>query len=148
MEQSSSWEANRHSVKKYPAFMEPDSSLPCSQEPPQVRIPNHIHPVYTFPPYFFSYHPYPETISSIRNPKGHYAVRSQTHFTCISCIPELIKVLPLSWVIYNLWIVDVLNIFPIYAECKIVEHQLTYYDEIQTDNPRYFQKWCNFLEEH
>jgi hypothetical protein len=27
------WESNSHQVKKFPAFPEPEGSLPCSQEP-------------------------------------------------------------------------------------------------------------------
>jgi hypothetical protein len=33
IELSLSWEANSHSVKNFPPFMEPKDSLPCSQEP-------------------------------------------------------------------------------------------------------------------
>ena len=57
MEQSTSWEANKSSVEKFLAFMEPISSLPHSQKPDtwpysEARLPNLLleNPFQYYPP--------------------------------------------------------------------------------------------------
>jgi hypothetical protein len=46
---TSPWELTvAHRVKKFPAFMEVEGSLPCSHQPPLVPIPIQKHAVYTF----------------------------------------------------------------------------------------------------
>jgi len=52
MEQSPSSEANIHSSsQEHPVFMEPEISLPCSQQPATGPCPK-MHPVHTVLPYF------------------------------------------------------------------------------------------------
>jgi hypothetical protein len=59
MEQSPSWEANQLTlqlVKKFPAFMEPESPSPYPQVPPPVPILSQLYPVPTTPSNFLKIH--------------------------------------------------------------------------------------------
>jgi len=44
---------SRSAFQEISLFMEPESSLACSQEPPLFPALRHMNPVHIFPPYFF-----------------------------------------------------------------------------------------------
>jgi hypothetical protein len=61
-------------VNKIPAFVQPDVSLPCSENSPLDLVLSLLNPVHTFTPYFLETHPniilptaprFPQVVSSL-----------------------------------------------------------------------------------